>query len=220
MSYATTILITSNKLDSKHSLPTMATAGDIFIEVKEGVLKSETVATIWYRFPRISDWEAHNLSRTLKQSMRCLPAAYHNDVRELDLFSPENREDLQRWMPSRARSRDPPVSVPDILKRKAQTQPHARAVEAWDGFWNYHELEEACHSLALHLREVGIRFGDIVLLRRENSTWTAVATIAILMTGGVCVPVDIRQPKERVHSIIKSTGAQFIMTSEDMARLR
>jgi amino acid adenylation domain-containing protein len=216
--YDTTIWITSNNINGNHPSPTTATACDIFIEVKEDTLKSETLATIWYRFPRFSDWEVYNLSSTLKQSMRCLPAAYHSDIRELDLLSPENREDLRRWMPSQACSHDPALSVPDILKRKAQTQANACAVEAWDGIWTYYELEEACKSLAVYLYEVGVRYGDRVLLRREKSKWTVVAMIATLMAGGVCVPVDIRQPKERVNSIIQSTGARFLLTSEAMAR--
>jgi non-ribosomal peptide synthetase component F len=45
-----------------------------------------------------------------------------------------------------------------------------------------------------------------------------VAMIATLMAGGVCVLVDIHQPKERVNSINQSTGARFLLTSEAMAR--
>lgn len=61
-SYNTTIWVTSNKLgnefDSTHPSPTTATSCDVFIEVKEDELKSESLATIWYQFLRISDWEA------------------------------------------------------------------------------------------------------------------------------------------------------------------
>jgi non-ribosomal peptide synthetase component F len=101
--------------------------------------------------------------------MRCLLAAYDIDIRDLDLISPENRDDLRRWMCSRAGPREPPMSLPDILWRAAQTRADAGAIEASDGSWTYRDLADACYSLFHHLREAGVESGDMVLLLREKS---------------------------------------------------
>ncbi|KAI8633600.1 hypothetical protein F5Y19DRAFT_414203 [Xylariaceae sp. FL1651] len=219
-SYDTTIYLTDKKPYSKRpSLPSSSN-WNIIIEVQHDVLEGKPSATFWYHVLHVSDREAQNLAGTLIQSMRCLPAAYHSDIRGLDLLSLENREDLRQWMPSRSQAQDSVMSLPDILQRTAQTHENMRSVEAPDGVWAYRELEKACHSLALHLREVGVESGDMVLLLREKSKWSVAAMIATLMAGAVCVPIDIRQPKERVHRIIESTGARFIVTSEAMIRRR
>ncbi|KAI9372444.1 hypothetical protein BJX61DRAFT_507131, partial [Aspergillus egyptiacus] len=150
--------------------------------------------------------------------MRCLLAAYHRDIRELDLISPENRDDIRRWLCSNAGPQEPAMTLPDILWTAVQTRADARAIEAPDGFWSYRELADACCSLARHLRGVGVESGDMVLLLREKSKWTVAGMMAILMSGAVCVPVDIRQPEDRVHRIAASTNARFILTSDTIAR--
>ncbi|KAH6708906.1 hypothetical protein BKA61DRAFT_696822 [Leptodontidium sp. MPI-SDFR-AT-0119] len=216
----TTICITGKKSDIKHLSPPRSSDGRIIIELHHDALEGQYLATFWYRFPQISDREARNLASTLKQSMRCLPAAYHSDIRDIDLLSPENKEDLRQWMRARASPRDPTLSLLEILQRKAQTHANVRAVEASDGFWTYRELGNACRELARHLREVGVESRDMVLLLREKSKWSVAGMIAILMAGAICVPVDIRQPKERVLRIIESTSARFVLTSEAMARRR
>ncbi|GFF55149.1 nonribosomal peptide synthetase 8 [Aspergillus udagawae] len=212
----TTVWITS-KRDSKYPLPAASSGGNVIIEIQLDPLEQKSAATFWYRFPRIIDNEARNYVSTLKQSMRCLRAAYHIDIRDLDLISPENRDDLRRWMCSRAGPREPSMSLPDILWRAAQTRADAGAIEASDGSWSYRELVDACYSLSHHLREAGVESGDMVLLLREKSKWTVAGMIAILMSGAVCIPIDIRQPEERVHSIITSTNARFVLTSDAMA---
>ena len=216
----TAIWITGKKPENKNPSPLRSSDCDIIIEVQHDELEEKPFATFWYRFPQISDREARNLASTLKQSMCCLPTAYHSDIHDLDLLSLENKEDIRQWNLSRAWPRDLTMSLPDILQRTAQTHTNARSVEAWDGFWTYRELEQTCHSLALHLHEVGVKTGDMVLLLREKSKWTVAAMIAILMAGAVCVPVDIRQPKERVDRIIESTSARFVLTSEAKGRRR
>jgi non-ribosomal peptide synthetase component F len=79
---------------------------------------------------------------------------------------------------------------------------------------------QVCRLLALHLREIEVECGNMILLLREKSNWTVAGMIAILMAGGVCIPVDIRQPNERVQRIIETTGAYFVPTSGAMAGKR
>lgn len=216
----TTIWITGKKPGSKNTPPPSSSDGDIVVEVQLNALEGKPLAIFWYRFPQISDREAHNLASTLKQSIHCLPSAYHSDIRDLDLLSLENREDLRKWMRTRASPQDSTLSLLDILQRTAQTHANVRAVEASDGFWTYGELEDTCHELARHLCGVGVKSGDMVLLLREKSKWTIAGMIAILMAGAVCVPVDIHQPKEQVLRIIESTSARFVLTSEAMSLRR
>ncbi|KAJ9303269.1 hypothetical protein DTO271G3_643 [Paecilomyces variotii] len=212
------IWVTDSRPDIKKSSLLFSSSFDCFIEFQRNTLAEAPLGTFWYRCSGITNPEAQNIASTLKQCMRCFSSSYRNDIRELDLLSPENRKDIQRWLLTRASQRETPTSLPEILQAKAQMQGNSRAIDAWDGSWTYYELEKVSHSLAIHLHAIGVQYGDPVLLRREKSKWTVAAMLATLMVGGICVPIDIRQPKERVRQIFESTGAQFLLTSQAMSQ--
>ncbi|KAI1814968.1 hypothetical protein GGS20DRAFT_374477 [Poronia punctata] len=220
----TAIWITREGAHVKHPSSCLAFAdydAIIKVEREQGVdgKTGAVAASLWYPSPHITARQAHNIHSTLRQGMRCLPSSYTDDIRDLDLLSPENKEDLRRWMGRGAWSRElGTLSLSDLLRRAAGAHADAPAIQDADGLWTYGEFEEACHSSALYLRERGVEHGDMVLLLREKSRLTVAAMIATLKLGAICVPVDIRQPKERVDRIIRSTGARFILTSEAIAR--
>ncbi|KAI4194390.1 MAG: hypothetical protein LQ350_007785 [Teloschistes chrysophthalmus] len=214
----TTVWISGRDTDEQRLPPPSSFDNDIVLEVPSGAVAGRRTATIWYCFPQIIDWGARNLASTLEQSMRCVFTACNTAIRDLDLLGPEHREVLRQRKLPQALPRTAPTTMPEILQKTAQAHPDVRSIEAWDGCWTYRELEETCRSLATYLHEIGIRPGNMVILLREKSKWTVAAMIATLMTGAVCVPVDIRQPKERIQRVIESTHARFVLTSEAMAQ--
>jgi len=217
----TAIWIARKGADVKHPSNLAFSDYDIIIKVEQEGVDGKTLASLWYRSPQINARLAHNIHSTLRQSMRCLSSSYADGIHDLDFLSPENKEHLRRWMGQGAWSRElATLSLPDILRRTTKVHADAPAIQDANGLWTYSEFEQACHSLALHLREMGVEHGDMVLLLREKSKLTVAAMIATLKLGAICVPVDIRQPKERVDRIIESTGARFILTSEAIVRKR
>ncbi|KAJ0425154.1 hypothetical protein BJY00DRAFT_308481 [Aspergillus carlsbadensis] len=88
---------------------------------------------------------------------------------------------------------------------KAQEQPSAPAICAWDGDLTYGELDSLSSRLAQHLIRLGVSNGLIVPLCFEKSMWMSVAAIAVLKAGAACVALDISLPMERLQTIVQQS---------------
>ncbi|GAP90069.2 putative nonribosomal peptide synthase [Rosellinia necatrix] len=215
----TAIYITNKRSCDTHT-PPLQLPCIIIIEVQDAIQEAQCSVTFWYRSPKVSEWEAANIAGAFQQIMRSFSASYYNDIDHMNLLCPKQKEQLLQWKPGRGKSRNQPTSLLDIVQRSVQNHANDRSIEAWDGDWTYGELEAVSCSLAMHFRELGVQPGDMVLLLREKSKWTVAGMMAILMLAAVCVPVDIRQPKERVRRIIERTNARWVLTSAAMTQKR
>ncbi|KAL2794806.1 hypothetical protein BJX66DRAFT_337596 [Aspergillus keveii] len=93
----------------------------------------------------------------------------------------------------------------ETFMEKAQQQPAAPAICAWDGELTYEELDSLSSRLAQRLISLGVCNGVIVPLCFEKSRWMSVAAIAVLKAGGACVALDISLPRERLQTIVQQS---------------
>lgn len=73
--------------------------------------------------------------------------------------------------------------------------------------------------LADHLEKLGVGIETMVPLCFEKSKWTVVAQIAVLKAGGACVSVDYSTPRDRLKTILGSTGANLAIATPSHARI-
>lgn len=89
--------------------------------------------------------------------------------------------------------------------------------------WSYERLVHEAHRFVRDLEARGIRPGDRVLLRGENSPEWAVAFWACCLLGAVVVPLDKHSTPEFINSVSQQTNAKLVLTNpvfNDNARLR
>lgn len=99
-----------------------------------------------------------------------------------------------------------------LIERRAQQQPDAPAVAAWDVDLSYGELDRAANRLAHHLTgRVAPR--SIVHTCFEKSGWHVVAVLAINKAGAAWAPLDPSHPAERKRQIVGQTGATLALAS-------
>ena len=138
-------------------------------------------------------------------------------VESVSILTSDDEKEL--W----ARNAEKPATVEryihDLIFEKATQQPNAPAVCAWDGEMTYKELQELSTRLAHHLIELGVTPGDIVALCFEKSMWMTVATLAVLLAGGVIVPLDPEHPQSRHEEVFKQTQASIVLTSNKHSAL-
>ncbi|KAK5991451.1 Nonribosomal peptide synthetase dtxS1 [Cladobotryum mycophilum] len=104
-------------------------------------------------------------------------------------------------------------SIQDVIKQRAQTQPSAPAVCAWDGELTYSELEKLATILADRLVDLGVGPEVLVPLHFEKSVWTTVAILAVLKAGGGFVLLDPSLPEQRLREIIRQIEAKLMLSS-------
>jgi len=94
--------------------------------------------------------------------------------------------------------------------------------------WSYERLVREAHRFAAELEAHGIRSGDRVLLRGENSPEWAAAFWGCCLLGAVVVPLDKGSNPEFIDAVTQQTSAKTVLTDflrsdpvlNDSARLR
>ncbi|GAA2412904.1 hypothetical protein GCM10010433_10030 [Streptomyces pulveraceus] len=99
-----------------------------------------------------------------------------------------------------------------LFAAQAARTPEAVALVREDRRLTYRELDGAANALAHRLVSDGVRPGDAVGLLFDRSFAYVITVLAVLKSGGVYVPLDPRQPGERLAWILGNTGATLLIT--------
>ncbi|KAF9890566.1 hypothetical protein FE257_005697 [Aspergillus nanangensis] len=161
----------------------------------------------------IAEGQVVRIVHQFEHLLHQLVAAPPIKLAELELISPQDREDLLAWN----------RSVPDVtydcihnlIARNTIKNPDAPAICAWDGELTYAELESISSKLAAHLVNAGVGPEVFVPLCFEKSIWTIVAMIATMKAGGAFVPMDASQPTSRMQLVVKEVNAHVMLCSEN-----
>ncbi|KAJ4354970.1 hypothetical protein N0V95_003349 [Ascochyta clinopodiicola] len=166
----------------------------------------------------VERWLVEKMLGQLSFVMQQLTAAGHEmKVNGIDLLTPEDKQQLWAW------NGDVPLAVErcihDLFAERAEAQPNAPAICAWDGELTYGELETLSTRLAGHLVDLGVKAEDIVPLCFEKSMWTVVAMLAVLKAGGAFVPLDPEHAASRHKKVIEQAGAKVVLASAQYTSL-
>ncbi|RHZ51498.1 hypothetical protein CDV55_102734 [Aspergillus turcosus] len=133
-------------------------------------------------------------------------------LNELEIVPPPELDQIREW-----NSGVPPVveqCIHDIIQKRAQDDPEAQAVCAWDGELTYRELDDLSSHVASHLVHLGVGPEKVVPLCFEKSMWTVVAMLSVLKAAGTFILLDPGLPEGRVRSIIQKVQAETAITSK------
>ncbi|KAL9610620.1 MAG: hypothetical protein Q9167_004694 [Letrouitia subvulpina] len=99
----------------------------------------------------------------------------------------------------------------------AKSQPEAVAICSWDGCFTYSEFVSAVDRVSAWLLCNGVLPGDLVPLYFEKSKWAIVAIFSIMRAGAAWVPLDFKQPFDRILEIVRETKSKHVATSKALA---
>lgn len=167
-----------------------------------------------YRRSVLSDWYARQIASTIGQATEEVLSNSNRSVKELNLFSRQNLEDVTQWTFRPAGDFEPSQKMlVELFANQVQTQPDAAAIDAHDGKLTYKELSAVTDRLAVYLQGQGVQPEDMVALCCDRSCWAVVAMLGILKAGAAFVPIDPTQPMERLLSIVEGTGTKMVLAS-------
>ena len=102
-------------------------------------------------------------------------------------------------------------SLVAMLRDSVTASPDAEAlVEVGGGRMSYAGLWDAAARVSGGLREAGIRPGDRVAIRLQNSIAWALAFFGGLLAGAIVVPVNTRFTEDEAGYVIGDSGASFV----------
>jgi amino acid adenylation domain-containing protein/non-ribosomal peptide synthase protein (TIGR01720 family) len=105
-----------------------------------------------------------------------------------------------------------PVLVQDRIARQARLRPNAIAVVFDAEETTYAALQRRSNRLARELRRRGVIPEDRVAVCLERSSEVVIALLGILRSGGVYVPLDFKQPQQRLRYLLDDTRPKLLIT--------
>lgn len=108
-----------------------------------------------------------------------------------------------------------PETLDSLFINQVKKTPKATALIWEEGAMSYEELYWKAKDLSSKLPgKKGTVYGIYV----EKSYKQIVAALAILLSGGVYLPLDVKNPAERIRQIVKDAEVKTILTSEQTQR--
>lgn len=104
-------------------------------------------------------------------------------------------------------------TVPKMIEIQARNTPDKVAVFANNASYTYAEVNGKANYLAQHLMHDGIQKGDFIPVLMNKSIELVVSLLAIMKSGGVFVPIDIKWPEEKIKNAIRRCKANIVLTN-------
>ena len=108
---------------------------------------------------------------------------------------------------------DRPACVHQLFEDQVRRTPDAVALEAGADEVRYDDLNRRANRLARHLREAGVRVGDIVGIHLLRSIDSVVAMLAVLKAGAAYLPLEADLPVRRRELMLAECGVRLVLTS-------
>jgi len=120
-------------------------------------------------------------------------------------------------VPPPRRPRRRAAGILELFGREVARRPAAIAYRCGDEILTYADLDRRSAALAARLVAGGLADQEVVALALPREPAYAVALLAVLRAGGVCLPIDPNGPRERNEAMLRESGARHIVAYEACA---
>ncbi|WP_035895945.1 non-ribosomal peptide synthetase, partial [Legionella oakridgensis] len=108
----------------------------------------------------------------------------------------------------------PQKCIHQLFEEQVERTPNQIAVVHGDRQLTYQALNEEANQLAHFIRRYyndKLESNTLIAICMESSPEFLIAFLGILKSGGVCVPIDVSYPKERIEYILQETKTPLIL---------
>jgi amino acid adenylation domain-containing protein len=113
----------------------------------------------------------------------------------------------------------PQKCIHELFIEQVAHHPENTAVVCGDEQLTYRQLHQKSRDLALYLQSEGVEPDRLVGVRMERSLEMVVALLGVLQAGGAYIPLDPREPAERLARILHDSQAAVVMTEERLQQI-
>jgi amino acid adenylation domain-containing protein len=109
-------------------------------------------------------------------------------------------------------------TIQELFEQCVAENPSKAAIIAESLSISYEELNKKSNQLAHYLRDKHqVHTGDPVAIMLPRTTYSIIAIMGVLKSGGMYVPIDPNYPDERIAYILQETEAKVLITFSSMA---
>ncbi len=111
--------------------------------------------------------------------------------------------------PRRPRRHD--AGIVELFMCAVARHPEAIAYRCGDVILGYGDLDDRSAALTARLVAAGLADQDVVAIALPREPAYAVAILAVLRAGGICLPIDPDGPEERNEAMLRASGARHLV---------
>jgi amino acid adenylation domain-containing protein len=185
---------------------------DLLLDLSEGA--DGLAGTLQYNADLFDRATIVRMAEHFRNLLEGIAAHPEQRLSELPLQSETERvESLVEWNQTEAEyPRE--NCIHELFARMAEQQPDAVAAVFEDQQLSYGELHSRSNQLARHLKESGVRAGDLVGVCLDHSLEELIGLLGVLKAGAGYVPVDPEHPLQRLSFMLADSGAATILTQQ------
>nr|WP_281423614.1 non-ribosomal peptide synthetase [Nocardia tengchongensis] len=165
-----------------------------------------------YQRARVDEVVAAGLAGRLETVLRTLAGDPDTVLGAIDLLTEDERRTL---VPASGGEAVAPSLMSELLVAGVTANPDAAAVVSGTDTLSYAELDARSNQLARQLIAWGTGPGDQVALAMPRSVEFVIGLWAVTKAGAAFVPVDTRNPAERIALMVADAGIQLAVTVEE-----
>lgn len=135
-------------------------------------------------------------------------------IAELEIVSAAQRQQIVVEWNNTTRDYDLDRCIHQLFEQQAARTPDALAAVFQNEQLTFAELNRRANQLAAYLKAEGAGAESAVGIRIEPSLEMLIAVIGILKAGGAYIPLDPRNPQQRIDQVLQDAGASILLTRE------
>ncbi|MBE7182440.1 MAG: AMP-binding protein, partial [Terriglobus roseus] len=144
---------------------------------------------------------------------RLVEASPDTPVGAIELVDEESRKQLMEWN-NTTLTAGVHQCLHELVAQRIRENPSAPAICSWKWNLSYGQLGDLSIKLAARLqREYNVGPEVKVPFCLDKTPWAPVVAFAILMAGGVCVPLNPEHPDARLDGQLRSLKASLLLVS-------
>lgn len=163
--------------------------------------------------PAVAERFAAHVARVADQ----LAQAPDRPLETIELLAPEETERVLRLgvTPAVGSAEAAGRTLDGLFADVVRRRPEAIALTAGDTSLSYAELDARAEHTAAGLRALGVAPGAMVGVALERDADLVVTLLGVLKAGCAYVPMDLRNPVERLRYTVQNAGAAVVVGSGD-----
>lgn len=140
-------------------------------------------------------------------------------IADLEIVSAAQRQQILSDWNNTNRDYELDRCVHELFEQQAERTPDALAVVFQDEQLTFAELNRRANQLAAYLKDAGVVADTAVGIRIEPSLEMLIAVLGIMKAGGAYIPLDPRNPQQRIDQVLQDAGASILLTREALAKV-
>lgn len=178
-------------------------------------LKDALTVSVRYRADKYHNQYVSALVQHYVRLLHNLMADPHLPILQADIFAAAEKNELLYTCNATKTLIPAGETVISLFRQQASQWPDRVAIRFGDEEITYNELDTFSDRVAAYLlQEVAVKTGDLVGVLLERDAWLLGYVYGILKAGAAFVPLDTKQPTQRLDYVIETAKLKLIISRQ------